>query len=256
MSPKHVRLPVLPVLWGALSFPWEYRAAMVRVMWAPLLAVIAVSLAWDFIQPEEHGPVFWFFYFLDALATSWLAITVHRLVLVGTTSPRGFDSTSLRRFGIFAGLLAGGWLLFAALAKILEAMAMHTTSEIFVDADGSVPQMYALAGTGMLALLLVLWIFARLSLLFPAIAIDRGFDPVAAWNLSRGNSLRLMVVVGVFPFLLATPILVVYREDAAVLELIARDLLTALLLSVEVAALSLAYWHLTAPAPPPTDPPA
>ena len=256
MSPNHGRLPVLPVLWGALSFPWKYRGAMVRVMCPPLLSVIAVSLAWNSIQPEEHGAAFWILYFLDALATGWLAITVHRIVLVGTTSPRGFDSASLRRLGIFVGPLAGGWLLFAAVAKLLEVMAMDTASEIFVDADGSVLQMYALAGMGLMALLLALWFFSRLSLLFPAIAIDRGFHPVAAWHLSRGNSLRLMVIVGVFPFLLATPILVVYREDAAVLELIARDLLTALLLTVEIAALSLAYWHLTARAPLPTDPPA
>jgi hypothetical protein len=254
MPPNHGRLAVFPVLWGALSFPWNYRAAL-KAISAPLLAVIAVSLAWEFIQPEEQGAALWVLYFLDAIATSWLAITVHRLVLVGTTSPRGFDSMSLRRLGIFAGLLAGGWLLFAALAKLLEVMAMDTASEIFVDADGSVLQMYALAGMGLLALLLALWVFSRFSLLFPSIAIDRGFDPVAAWNLSRGNSLRLMVIVGVFPFLLAAPVLVVYREDAAVLELIARDLLTALLLIVEVAALSLAYWQLTASAPPPTDPP-
>ncbi len=257
MSALHPRLRVFAILGGAMTFPWQHRAALFRVIAVPLLAVTAVHFAWDVIELDEYGAGLWTLYFVDAIVTSWLAIAIHRLVLLeASVAQPGLESNDLRRLGVFVGTLIGTWLIFAALARTLELAATQSVAEIFEEPAGSaMNRVHGLAAVAGVVFVAVFWFSARMSLLFPAIAVDRGFDPAAAWRLSRGNSLRLMVIVCLFPVLIATAIVLLYQEDASVADLLVISMLSALLLIVEVAALSLTYQQLTSPAPPPTDPP-
>jgi hypothetical protein len=100
------------------------------------------------------------------------------------------------------------------------------------------------------------WLFATFCLLFPALAVDQKFDLAAAWRRSRGNVFRLVVITSLFPILLTILSLTVSTHYAAPAGFASIAILHPTILIVEVAALSLSYAHLTAPAPLPTDPPA
>ena len=50
MSALHPRLRVFAILGGAMTFPWQHRAALFRVIAVPLLAVTAVHFGWDVIE--------------------------------------------------------------------------------------------------------------------------------------------------------------------------------------------------------------
>ena len=73
---------------------------------------------------------------------------------------------------------------------------------------------------------------------------------------SRRNGWRLAIVVGVLPWCLQQLTDLMYRNGASSMEFAILVVLAAALVIVEVVALSLSYWELTSPAPPPTHPPA
>jgi hypothetical protein len=99
------------------------------------------------------------------------------------------------------------------------------------------------------------WVVARVTLMLPAIAIDRKADLIAAWSASRRNGWRLAMIVGVLPWCLQRFTDLLYRDGASIVEFGILVVLATIFVVVEVVALSLSYWELTLPAPPPTHPP-
>jgi hypothetical protein len=70
-----------------------------------------------------------------------------------------------------------------------------------------------------------------------------------------GNSWRLAVVVGLLPWLLGALTSMLTREGASDVEWCLLQVIVSVTLVIEVVALSLAYRELTAPEPPPMNPP-
>lgn len=224
-----------------------------------MLAVIAATLIVDLTRYGQGGAVHVTLYFFYCVSLGWLAITVHRMVLVeGADSHARLDSAGLKRLGRFVGTMIGLWLLYAALIMLLLSAAIVPFSA-YVPAGVAPPPTrvpnyfpyidYAIK-------VLALWPVARLSLLFPALAIDQRFDPIAAWQASRRNGWRLVIVVGALPMALKWIADSLYRDDATWTEFGILLVLTAGFTIFQVVALSLSYWELTQPGPPPTPPPA
>jgi hypothetical protein len=86
--------------------------------------------------------------------------------------------------------------------------------------------------------------FARLCLLFPAIAVDEEANLAQAWDRSRGNGWRLFVVICVLPLCVSQAIGYLYRDAATLIEYLLLTALGTVLIAVEVAALSLSYRQL------------
>jgi hypothetical protein len=90
-----------------------------------------------------------------------------------------------------------------------------------------------------------LYVFARLCVLFPAAALDRNPTLRWAWDLTRRNGLRLMVVVGVLPWLFSNLVYYLYRDDATRVEWVALTVAAVALFAVEIAAVSISYRELS-----------
>jgi hypothetical protein len=257
-SPARPRLSLRQVLWGAFALPWQHRGAVARATGLPLLAVIAVTLAWEAADLNDSGAARWTLYFLYWLAVCWLATTVHRLVLLqGDDARNRMDASGLRRLGMFAGTALGMWLLFAVLIIFMMSVMLIPFSR-YVPAGESppptrMPGFWPWINT--LAMVLAAWVVGRVSLMLPAIAVDRRMDPIAAWVASRGNGWKLAIVIAVLPWALGKIGTLLYRDGASTVEFALLLVLTTLFIIVEIVALSLSYWELTAPAPPPTPPP-
>ena len=97
---------------------------------------------------------------------------------------------------------------------------------------------------------------SRLILVLPSIAVDKGHEFKESWRSARGNAWRLAVVYGVLPWALSWLQWRLYRDGASKLEYALLVVLGCLMAVVEIVALSLSFAALTAPAPPPKDPPA
>lgn len=100
---------------------------------------------------------------------------------------------------------------------------------------------------------LAVFVFLRLSMLLPAIAVDGDCDPRSAWALTRGQFWRLfatMILVALPVELLALLILVLLSSDTTVVLLLARAIAIVLeffITAIVVTALSLIYRRLAGP---------
>ena len=224
-----------------------------------MLAVIAVTLVGDVPGFGQAGAVRWTIYFVYCVVLSWLAISVHRMVLLEDAEKQArLDSPGLKRLGRFVGTMIGVWVFYVALNLLLIGIAMLPFAR-YVPA-GAMPPPDRLAGVfpyiNIAVNVLAMWPVARLSLLFPSLAVDQRFDPIAAWQASRGNGWKLVIVVGVLPWLLDKIGNALYRDEASWVEFGVLLVLCTVFTVIQVVALSLSYWELTQPEPPPTPPPA
>ena len=251
---------------GAFTLPWEHRGAVFRATAMPLLAVIASTLAVQkislyFAEEISRQIAYHFLYVPILIAWCWLAITVHRLVLLEAADARmSLDVATLRRLSIFAAAVVGVWVLFTGLTLLITGVVLNiivgpryvAAGEVSPPMDLPVsPQFIA-----NVANVFAYWFVARVSLMLPMIAIDRKPDLIAAWRTSRHNGWRLAIVVGLLHWCLQRLVDFLYRDGASELEFGVLVVLGALLVVIDVTALSLSYWELTPPEPPPTDPPA
>lgn len=231
----------------------------------PLLAVIACSLAGNVVELQQSVAANVVLSAVYGIAVSWLAINIHRLVLLEAPDSSGkLDAPSLRRLGTFFAVGVIIWILYLGLTMLIASGVLNIL----------VPARYIPAGTTLdqvpkridlpftpdwivrFAAFVAYWVIGRVSLMLPAIALDQKPDLVAAWLASRGNGWRLAVVVGVLPWGLQLLTDLLYRNGASSVEFAFLVVLAAALVIVEVVALTLSYWELTSPAPPPTPPPS
>lgn len=261
------RLPVMKVIWGAFALPGMYRDTWFRAVAIPLLLLIGVSLLWNVF--DEPGETFerglWYVAWLAA--TSWLAVRCHRLVLLDPDQLTTTPSQAARIIGVYLATAALLWMIWFVICALLAAIAVSVF--MMVSADG-----IAIAGTGprpppapdpeiqawinritVLASLPGAYVVSRLSLLLPAVALERPWSPRTAWELSSRNGWRLAIVVFAMPWLFSSFIDLLIGNGAAPLETGLLAVLLALLTSLEVTALSLSFRELERHAPPPTDPP-
>ena len=101
-----------------------------------------------------------------------------------------------------------------------------------------------------------LYVLARLSLAFPAAAIDRSPSLRWSWIRTRGNGWRIFVVVGLFPWLMELIIGVAWREDASNIKEVILSILMIIGMAIEIIALSFVYQEMSkqyASSEPPTN---
>ncbi len=223
-----------------------------------MLAVIAATLVFDLTLYGRVGAAHITLYFFYCVAVAWLAVAVHRMVLVeGADNHARLDSAGLKRLGRFVGTMIGLWLLYAALIMLLMSAAIVPFSQ-FVP-EGVTPPPTHLPNyfpyIDYAIKIVALWPVARLSLLFPALATDQRFEPIAAWQASRHNGWKLMIIVGALPWAFRWISSALHRDDATWVEFGVLVVISAAFTIFQVVALSLSYWELTRPEPPPTPPP-
>jgi hypothetical protein len=234
-------LPVGKILMGAFLVPWWNRKAFTRALAVPLALLATLVLTWYFTAKLLPAFVNILLCLVYVALFTLFAVTTHRLVLL---NPDAVAKNSVpgwtRREGLFLGWMVGAWLLFIFAFFVVLTIAVNAVGFAFEDVMKT-----HLGWIETVAKVPALYLFARLSPLLPATAVDRRVDLRWAWELTRGNGWRLMVVVGVLPWALSwvTPLL--YRSDATTVELVVLTVAGIALFAIEIAALSIAYRELT-----------
>ncbi len=204
----------MKVLAGAIVFPWQQRGRIARAIAIPAAAYIAINAA---LFLELDSSVAFLVGLVGIILQTYVAITIHRLILLGDAAVPEWGLYSwTKRETLFLGHV------FLVAACSLPAVAL-----------GFVP----FVGIG-LALCGIAWILLRLSLVFPAIAIDEWVSIRDSWDLTSDHQLLMLMTVIVFPFLLSLPIMfIALLPWSWLLEAVLDIVLTVLV----VAALSLSY---------------
>lgn len=246
-----MKLPVVKILWGMFAFPVMYPAATLRAAGLPLLAIIATSLYWVTGAPASVPGMPWALVFVNAALFSWLAVRIHRLVLLGVHEDA--PAHRLKTVGNYLSALVLGTVILVVLIAIVSFRYVPTGGNPG-DADGMIglPPWAA-----WLAQLPAFYLLARLAVALPAFALGQGWRLNDAWRLSSGNGWRLVLIVFLLPVGIDWFVAIVYGYIWYSVAIAALAVFKALLTTESVIALSLAYRELTAtPEPPPTTPPA
>ena len=162
---------------------YESRAVLSKALLVPF----ALYMLLDAISALKLAvPVTYAVFILNVAVQTVFAITTHRVLLLGPGSvPKwGLYKLSKRELYFVAHLLG--------LGLILLPLGLLT----FIPFVG-----------GILAIVLYCWLVGRLSLVFPAIAIDQGVSFKYSWELTKNYQLLMFLVVIIYPILLAIPAL-------------------------------------------------
>jgi hypothetical protein len=242
---RTARLDLGKVIAGAFLVPWWHRKAFARALALPLALLVVYGAVWNyFAKPVLTGFAPWLIYAVYGMLFTMFAVTCHRLVLLDAESvaKRWQPRWSLRetRFFIWIlGLWASG--LVAMMILLLIAVNLWTWTA------GGRPEWIDWAQTALKVPLL--YVFARLFIVFPAMALDQRPSLRWAWERTQGNGWRLVVIVAGLPVAFKYLVDLLFRSEATEVEWLMLTVLTVALFAVEIAAISLSYRELTKEAP-------
>ena len=231
-----MKLPVAEILAEAFHFPWRHRRDFASGIAVPLTGLMTLLIAWQYCQPDDfaalgYGVYVLLYFFLFA----WLAVGCHRLVLLKPDA-RSTDMKWSRRESRFLVWLIGLTLLLWIVTLLLHGVLSAFQSTLSGGSLALLAQVAQLPGW---------YVFARLSLVFPAIALDHRTDFGHAWNLSERNGGRMFLLVCLFPWALDTACGLLLSQADSHLSSIVYGIAAPLLFVVEICALSLAYRFFT-----------
>lgn len=222
--------------------PWWRRRAFAVALCVPVLLGIAYSVLWEYYRPMAFPWLTWLVSCgLYGLVFTLFAVRCHRLVLLDAQAvAREWRPRWTWRETRFFMWVAGFWL-FGIVALVVMLMVV-VNAWVMIAGHESLETQWAEQAVR----IALLYPLGRLCVMFPATAVDQHPPPQLgwAWQLTRGNGWRLMIVVGALPWLFAQLTGAVYRSEATTFEWLLVGLLGFVLLAVEIAAVSLCYREL------------
>ena len=241
------KLRVWNTLKIALAAPFGLRATSWKALGKPALAVaVVVMLPILMDQILRTGSAGWWFLFPFWATLAWFALEFQRQLLLGAGAAESTGG-SWQRYGIYLlvmGFLAGFFAVFLGL--LLNLVLPGIT--FFTMAINS-PQPWMATGTLLLWSLVVLVVsypLVRLALAFPALAAGHSMAPGRIWRITRGNGLRLLVLLVLIPGLINGAILVIVPvEGGTPVQMAVASVLEVYLALVCLALLSQAYRALS-----------
>lgn len=227
-------LPVTDLVREALQLLWHKRAQVLR-MFMPVILLLALIDWLSGLYLDNQRPVLQGILLLASVGLSVLFATAcHGFTLLPAEQQQsrilhGWGRLEFRYFirAVQIGLIAGvvfGVVMFALM--------------LILGGQGET----AIAAA-VLALLPAAYLWGRLSVTLPELAIGRRTSLKRAWAMSRGNGSRLVLVVIVLPLLLTAPFLLLYWFDHLLLNYLAA-LGVYLTTLISLVMLSLAYRFL------------
>lgn len=174
-------IEVKQILLRALAYLSEYRGSLFKALLIP-----SVTLALLEAVPDKHIGQAWhiFEFILVLLISSMIAISVHRIILLGPES--------VSEWGVYVPRARE--FLFVLCSVGLGICLIPFSMLALVPFVG-----------GILMPLGMLFVVARLSLVFPSIATGWSMTFVDSWEKTQNHTLTMMCVVGFVPLLVTIP---------------------------------------------------
>ena len=234
------KLPFLNVIAASVYFAWTNKSEFLKAISVPTLALVVVGGVWLLLSDDIPAYFSWVMLLAYGLGFSFLAVSCHRLILMDAADRyKSFNARPGYRELRFLAWVIVIYTIKSVVGGIVYILVVYLGGSVFAEQSGVVSEWIK-----QIALLPALYVLARLSLAFPATAIDKRSGLNWSWARTRGNGWRLFVVVGLFPWLVSTMFWFVWREEATVLEQVVLSILTYIGLSIEIIALSFAYKEL------------
>lgn len=156
---KHMEIK--KIILGAFGYIFQYKRELSKALLIPFVIYVAL----DFSALIKPNPVEAFLIAVLSIGIQTIfAITTHRMVLLGPTSvPKWGIYTWSKRETFFTLHIIGLGIIIIPIAFLS-----------FIPTIGII-----------IAIALICWLLGRLSLVFPAIAIDQGVSFKYSWELTK-----------------------------------------------------------------------
>jgi len=244
-----VPLPVIKTIRNAFQFVWDKRARMLRALAIPAVLILVAELAFTFANDD---PLKWVQAFILIAIYTLFAITCHRLALIGDEGVPDYGLlTWTQREWRYLGWSLVIMIIWALFFFVINSVVVSIVTRL-VQAGVKMETIQPFEPFVLLACTPILYLFARFSVLYPAISLDQPVTAKGAWRLTAHNGWRMVIVVCLLPLLLYFLLGLLLRENATHVETFIHNLLGLILLSVEVVALSFSYQHLAGQNTPPS----
>jgi hypothetical protein len=233
------QLSIKEVAFEAAWRYWGLRRELLAVMIVPIAAFLAIRIGSSVLDTRDFvpGTVYVVCY---VLVSALAAISCHRVLLLGPVSVPKFGIGHLGRRELS---FIGAMLFLGIVGGIVGLFSELLLKEITGIDDWSSGGWYL--GLRTIAALPTSYLFARLAMMLPSIAIETHLSVPEAWRLSSGNGWRLVLLIVFLPWVvrqLEWNIAVGIPVNTA--ASIANTTLYALFLPLEIALLSVSYRHL------------
>ena len=235
-------LPVIRVIRDAFQFIWDKRTRLLCALAVPVALMFVVEYAFTFSQ---NDPLMWIQVFIQMAIYILFAITCHRLAIIGDSGVPNYGLlTWTKREWQYLGwafVILIIWMFFSLVINSFFVSIIIND----VEAGASVESFRSTKVFLNLFYIPFVYIFSRLSVLYPAIAVDLQVNVQWAWQLTAHTGWRLTLVVAVLPGALYFLVSLLIRENATFAENTILEFLGFILLAVEIVALSFSYKYLT-----------
>ncbi|MCG8084078.1 MAG: hypothetical protein AB2689_23440 [Candidatus Thiodiazotropha taylori] len=212
--PNQVHTDIKRTLWGAFGYVYEYRKPFAKALFFPVSILVALGAL--SIQ-EPNSVLMVVLVILPWVIYTILAITIHRIILLGPNS--------VSEWGVYTPGKREAYFILHSIGLSLFMIPFGFISVI--PAIGWIVSMIA-----------IIYMMARLSLVFPAIATDQSWAFSDSWKATKNHQALMMVVVAIFPFVISIPERLLSKVPYAGGFV---NLLSALTLVFVVSALSVAF---------------
>jgi len=255
------RLPVIKTVFGAYNYLWEERLYLWQLTLPPLvvLAILKTLVQWGTVSSIDIGSKI---ASIDIYRSGWVAVLFYLAFFVSIWAWLSYSVAWHRAY-----------LLRSENKDVLKAYSWNgrqvqflwTTLKIFflmVPAMYILPRFIILGANGTLPLIIgmtaCLYVYARLLLWFPAVAIDQTLNIWPLWQLSGKNGWRLasVIVCTSLPLVISgLPVVFIFQQlgffdqsnqslSVSLLGNLFLEFLSFVALAASISALSISYRHL------------
>lgn len=228
--------------------PWWYRGTLLRALLYPIFFLSIIALCSYYFGKEWRVLGHIILYFLYSIFFTILAITCHRIILLGEESvpAYGLIRWSKRELKFLGWTVIVQFVYLLTMVLITAVTFTITTNVLSGNINSTTTNEVSdwFKWIAFVSAIPAIYVLARFSLVFPATAIDKQADLVWSWQKTRGNGWRMFVVVGALPWLLSFVSGLFWRENAAAPEVVLLIIASYLVFVVEISALSLSYKEL------------
>ncbi|ACV25656.1 hypothetical protein [Kangiella koreensis] len=202
------------VLSSTLTNVENNKIAFLRLSYLPIVCFLIIEI---WLIKSESRILLILAILLNIYVYSIFCIGIHRLNLIGKRAnpPLGNIRLKLREWNYIGYLLIIG--LFTGLAQIV----------------GLIPYI-----GHYLAIVLVIYVFSRLALVLPAVAIDRSLSIKEALHISKQYHLETFLLLGVIPTLTILPL---YLLDYSLISQIVSSIYTTTIMIFNIGLISQTY---------------
>ncbi len=241
------KLPIKQIIADAFVIPWNNKRLYTRALAPPVLVLVTTWAVWAVTKPESQ--IFnYLFYLLYLSAFAYFAVTCHRLILIKTNTQGYYNTVRIIYFLKWLIIIYG--ILFVlemiSLTLIINLLPGIETKELTEKAIIEHGELISKTSDIIMDLLYLplMYFVGRMSLIFPATALDLKASIKWSWNATRNNGLNILCVVGLLPWFLYILLSLMQRDNLTIFEQAFIALLTYLVAAISIFALSLTYRSL------------